>query len=88
VTIGQIEKYITDTAFAQGWRPDMSGVVPTGFQGRHHRCRPGRPRCRRHPVRDGVKPVVFDRYPQIGGLLTFGIPGSNSRSRWCRPAAR
>ena len=25
-------------------------------------------------VRNGVKPVVFDRYPEIGGLLTFGIP--------------
>ena len=25
-------------------------------------------------MRNGVKPVVFDRYPQIGGLLTFGIP--------------
>ena len=29
VTIGSIEKYITDTAFEQGWRPDMSGVIPT-----------------------------------------------------------
>ncbi len=25
-------------------------------------------------VRNGVKPVVFDRYARIGGLLTFGIP--------------
>ncbi len=25
-------------------------------------------------VRNGVTPVVFDRYPEIGGLLTFGIP--------------
>ena len=25
-------------------------------------------------VRNGVQPVVFDRYPEIGGLLTFGIP--------------
>ena len=30
VTIGSVEKYITDTAFAMGWRPDMSRVVPTG----------------------------------------------------------
>ena len=27
VTIGAIERHITDTAFAQGWRPDLSGVV-------------------------------------------------------------
>ncbi|MDO6806511.1 NAD(P)-binding protein, partial [Wenyingzhuangia sp. 1_MG-2023] len=25
-------------------------------------------------VRNGVTPVVFDKYPEIGGLLTFGIP--------------
>lgn len=25
-------------------------------------------------VRHGVQPVVFDRHPEIGGLLTFGIP--------------
>ena len=25
-------------------------------------------------TRNGVKAVVFDRYPEIGGLLTFGIP--------------
>ena len=30
VTIGSAEKYITDTAIAMGWRPDMSKVVPTG----------------------------------------------------------
>ncbi|MGB5488751.1 MAG: glutamate synthase small subunit, partial [Lysobacterales bacterium] len=29
VTIGAIERHITDTAFAQGWRPDLSGVVQT-----------------------------------------------------------
>ena len=30
VTIGAVEKYIVDTAFAQGWRPDLSKVKPTG----------------------------------------------------------
>ncbi len=30
VTIGSVEKYITDTAFAMGWRPDLSKVKPTG----------------------------------------------------------
>ena len=30
VTIGSVEKYITDTAFAMGWRPDLSDVKPTG----------------------------------------------------------
>ncbi|MGC3480296.1 glutamate synthase small subunit, partial [Pseudomonas aeruginosa] len=30
LTIGSVEKYITDTAFAKGWRPDLSKVKPTG----------------------------------------------------------
>jgi glutamate synthase (NADPH/NADH) small chain len=74
VTIGQIEKYITDTAFAQGWRPDMSGVVPTGMRVAIIGAGPAGLGAADILVRNGVKPVVFDRYPQIGGLLTFGIP--------------
>ena len=30
VTIGNVEKYITDQALARGWKPDMRGVVPSG----------------------------------------------------------
>ena len=74
VTIGQVEKYITDTAFAQGWRPDMSGVVPTDFRVAIIGAGPAGLGAADILVRNGVKPVVFDRYPQIGGLLTFGIP--------------
>ena len=32
-------------------------------------------------ARNGVQPVVFDRYPEIGGLLTFGIPQFKLKSR-------
>jgi glutamate synthase (NADPH/NADH) small chain len=74
VTIGQVEKYITDTAFAQGWRPDLSGVVPTDFRVAIIGAGPAGLGAADILVRNGVKPVVFDRYPQIGGLLTFGIP--------------
>ena len=74
VTIGQVEKYITDTAFAQGWRPDMNGVVPTDFRVAIIGAGPAGLGAADILVRNGVKPVVFDRYPQIGGLLTFGIP--------------
>lgn len=74
VTIGQVEKYITDTAFAQGWRPDMSGVVPTDFRVAIIGAGPAGLGAADILVRNGVKPVVFDRYPEIGGLLTFGIP--------------
>ena len=72
VTIGSVEKYITDTALTQGWRPDLSNVVDTGK--RVAVIGAGPAGLGAADVRNGVKPVVFDRYPEIGGLLTFGIP--------------
>ncbi len=74
VTIGNIEKYIVDKAFEQGWRPDMSGVVKTDKKVAVIGAGPAGLGCADILVRAGVKPVVFDRYPEIGGLLTFGIP--------------
>ena len=74
VTIGNAEKYITDTAFAMGWRPDMSKVVWTDKKVAIIGAGPAGIGCADILVRNGVKPVVFDKYPEIGGLLTFGIP--------------
>jgi glutamate synthase (NADPH) small chain len=74
VTIGSTEKYITDTALAMGWRPDLSSVVPTGKKVAIIGAGPAGLGCADVLVRAGVEPVVFDRYPEIGGLLTFGIP--------------
>ncbi|WOJ97255.1 FAD-dependent oxidoreductase [Congregibacter brevis] len=74
VTIGSAEKYITDTAFAMGWRPDLSDVVPTDKRVAIIGAGPAGLGCADILVRAGVKPVIFDRYPEIGGLLTFGIP--------------
>ena len=74
VTIGATEKYITDTALAMGWRPDMSKVVWTDKKVAVIGAGPAGIGCADVLVRNGVKPVVFDRYPEIGGLLTFGIP--------------
>ena len=74
VTIGQIERYISETAFAQGWRPDMSQVQPTGKRVAVIGAGPAGLACADVLVRNGVTPVVFDRYEEIGGLLTFGIP--------------
>ncbi|MFM1887623.1 MAG: hypothetical protein RL026_2780 [Pseudomonadota bacterium] len=74
VTIGSIEKYITDEAFRQGWRPDMSGVVATGKRVAVIGAGPAGLACADILVRNGVQPVVYDKYPRIGGLLTFGIP--------------
>lgn len=74
VTIGSAEKYITETAFALGWRPDLSKVVMTGQRVAVIGAGPAGLGCADVLIRNGVKPVVFDRYPEIGGLLTFGIP--------------
>jgi glutamate synthase (NADPH/NADH) small chain len=74
VTIGSVEKYITDEALKRGWRPDMSHVVPTDKRVAVVGAGPAGLGCADVLVRNGVKPVVFDRYHQIGGLLTFGIP--------------
>ncbi|KID58616.1 glutamate synthase [Pseudoalteromonas luteoviolacea] len=74
VTIGNIEKYITDTAFAQGWKPDLSYVTWTDKKVAIIGAGPAGLGCADILVRNGVKAVVFDRNPEIGGLLTFGIP--------------
>ncbi|MBT3144568.1 FAD-dependent oxidoreductase [Neptunomonas phycophila] len=74
VTIGSVEKYITDTAFAMGWRPDMSHVVKTDKKVAIIGAGPAGLAAADILVRNGVTPVVFDRNPEVGGLLTFGIP--------------
>jgi len=74
VTIGATEKYIADTALALGWKPDLSKRVWTDKKVAVIGAGPAGLGCADILVRAGVKPVVFDRYPEIGGLLTFGIP--------------
>jgi glutamate synthase (NADPH/NADH) small chain len=74
VTIGAIEKYITDEALQRGWKPDMSHVQPTAKRVAIVGAGPAGLACADVLVRNGVQPVVFDRQQRIGGLLTFGIP--------------
>ncbi len=74
VTIGSVEKHITDTAFALGWRPDLSKVKPTGKKVAIIGAGPAGLACADIMLRGGVKATVFDKYPEIGGLLNFGIP--------------
>lgn len=74
VSIGAIEKYITDEALRRGWKPDMSYVQPSGRRVAVVGAGPAGLACADILVRNGVQPVVFDRYQRIGGLLTFGIP--------------
>ena len=74
VTIGAIEKYITDEALKRGWKPDMSHVQASGRRVAVIGAGPAGLACADVLVRNGVQPVVFERHERIGGLLTFGIP--------------
>jgi len=74
VTIGNIEKHITDTAFAQGWKPDLSHVIKTEKRVAVIGAGPAGLSCADVLVRNGVDVIVFDKHAEIGGLLTFGIP--------------
>ncbi len=74
ITIGSIEKYITDEAVKRGWKPDLSHVKPTGKRVAVVGAGPAGLGCADVLVRNGVTPVVYDRYEEVGGLLTFGIP--------------
>ena len=74
MTIGNIERYISDTAFALGWRPDLSYVKPVDRRVAIVGAGPAGLACADVLARNGIQAVVFDRHPEIGGLLTFGIP--------------
>ncbi len=75
VTIGSVEKYITDTAWEEGWvqpitvtteRPESVGIIGAG---------PGGLAAADMLRRAGIQVTVYDRYDRSGGLLTYGIPG-------------
>lgn len=74
VTIGAIEKDIVDEAFKQGWRPDLSKVKPSGRRVAIVGSGPAGLSAADRLVRAGIGATVYDRYEEIGGLLTFGIP--------------
>lgn len=75
VTIGSVEKYITDTAWEEGWvqpiapateRMESVGIIGAG---------PGGLAAADVLRRAGIQVTVYDRYDRAGGLLTYGIPG-------------
>ena len=74
VTIGSVEKYITDTAWEKGWiKPiklkneiDQSvGIIGAG---------PAGLACAEELRKAGYKITIYDRYDRPGGLLIYGIP--------------
>ena len=74
VTIGAIERYIVDEALKQGWRPDLSHVQTQPWSVGIVGAGPAGLACADILTRNGVSVTVYDRYPEIGGLLSFGIP--------------
>ncbi|HLQ18004.1 MAG TPA: NAD(P)-dependent oxidoreductase [Tabrizicola sp.] len=75
VTIGSVEKYITDTAWEEGWvkpiRPHAERSESVGIIG----AGPGGLAAADMLRRQGVQVTVYDRYDRSGGLMTYGIPG-------------
>ncbi|MDH4110931.1 MAG: NAD(P)-binding protein, partial [Gammaproteobacteria bacterium] len=74
VSIGSIERYISDEAFRQGWRPDMSGLAYSGKRVAVVGAGPAGLAAADVLARSGIGAVVYDAQSEIGGLLTFGIP--------------
>ena len=75
VTIGSVEKYITDTAWEEGWvqpiKPSTERAESVGIIG----AGPGGLAAADVLRRAGIQVTVYDRYDRSGGLLTYGIPG-------------
>ncbi|WP_133485114.1 NAD(P)-dependent oxidoreductase [Aliiroseovarius marinus] len=75
VTIGAVEKYITDTAWENGWVEDITPVADRSEKVAIIGAGPGGLAAADVLVRAGVKVTVYDRHDRAGGLLTYGIPG-------------
>ena len=75
VTIGSIEKYLTDTAWENGWvkpiKPGQERTESVGIIG----AGPGGLAAADVLRRKGVQVTVYDSYDRAGGLMTYGIPG-------------
>ena len=74
VTIGSVEKYITDTAWEKGWIKPLKilkeinqsvGIIGAG---------PAGLACAEELRKHGYKVTIYDRYDRPGGLLIYGIP--------------
>ncbi|RMF34795.1 MAG: NAD(P)-dependent oxidoreductase, partial [Alphaproteobacteria bacterium] len=75
VTIGAVERYLTDLAWSEGWvreiapraeRPESIGIIGAG---------PGGLAAADALRRRGFQVTVYDRHDRAGGLMTYGIPG-------------
>jgi len=74
VTIGGIERWVTDEALRRGWRPAMHTQERSGQRVAIVGAGPAGLSAADRLIRAGIAVDVFDRYEEAGGLLTFGIP--------------
>ncbi|MGC6439432.1 MAG: NAD(P)-dependent oxidoreductase [Candidatus Puniceispirillaceae bacterium] len=75
VTIGAVEKHITETGFEEGWVKPVSPVVELDQSVGIIGAGPAGLAAADMLRRKGYQVVVYDRYDRVGGLLIYGIPG-------------
>jgi glutamate synthase (NADPH/NADH) small chain len=75
VTIGSVEKYITDTAWAEGWVEPIHAGAATGRSVGIIGAGPAGLTAAEYLRVEGHEVHVYDRHDRAGGLLTYGIPG-------------
>ena len=75
VTIGSVEKYITDTAWENGWVEPLQPGKPTGKSIGIIGAGPAGLTAAEYLRVAGHDVTVYDRHDRAGGLLTYGIPG-------------
>jgi glutamate synthase (NADPH) small chain len=75
VTIGAVERYITDTAFEKGWVKPITASRELSYSVGIIGAGPAGLAAAEALRRKGYKVTVYDRYDRVGGLLIYGIPG-------------
>lgn len=74
VTIGGIERYISDTAWARGWVPPLIAEAERGQSIGIVGAGPAGLACGEYLRRLGYAVTIYDRHDRAGGLLMYGIP--------------
>jgi glutamate synthase (NADPH) small chain len=75
VTIGSVERFITDLAWEEGWVEPLVPGPPRGQSVGVIGAGPAGLTAAEYLRADGYEVHVYDRYDRAGGLLTYGIPG-------------
>ncbi len=75
VTIGSVEKYVTDTAWDNGWVKPRRPARPLGLSVGVIGAGPAGLAAAEELRAKGYEVHVYDRHDRMGGLLVYGIPG-------------